>query len=596
MKIKQTLHILFAVMVAAAVGGFVQKANAQTDNALAFDAGGEYVNIPGFVWPAGGGPITVEFWNYVSTSEVRQGSGFGAGGFQDNNHNRLQAHTPWSNKFLFWDYSRTKTSTGRISTDYSAHLDKWTHVALVSEGHGGNFQAIYLDGILVASANTSDGPAPALTGLDVGRWVNKASRIFYHKGKMDEFRIWNVVRSQTDIEGNMCKNLDGDENGLVGYWRMNETSGATVFDATANASNGTMINMETTDRVLADDKYPTADAGADAEIFEGASVQIGGVTTGSGGTGVLSYSWLPTDGLDDPSSANPTAEPATTTTYTVTVTDENGCEATDEVTVTVLSNADVVSEACAAVQALIDDPATDPDALGALQEAKGALDDALASTDPEDLFDTLREAAERLEEAREDTDGADEIASELADLARHIALEKREDAFECDPSPTDKMADDIDHGDSDLADGDAEAGDTYFGDAIKDYKKAWEDYCGALDRCENPKTVNSEPSTNHSSQLTVHSFALHQNYPNPFNPSTTIQFDLIEAGQVSLKIYNSAGQLVKTLVSDAYNPGSHNIVWDARDDSGTRVASGLYLYTIKVGQHLTAQRKLLLMK
>ncbi len=91
-------------------------------------------------------------------------------------------------------------------------------------------------------------------------------------------------------------------------------------------------------------------------------------------------------------------------------------------------------------------------------------------------------------------------------------------------------------------------------------------------------------------------FSLQQNYPNPFNPSTTIQFDLIEAGHVSLNIYNSVGQLVRTLVSDDYAPGAYKVVWDARDDVGRRVASGVYLYKIKVGAKFTAQRKLMLMK
>ena len=116
-------------------------------------------------------------------------------------------------------------------------------------------------------------------------------------------------------------------------------------------------------------------------------------------------------------------------------------------------------------------------------------------------------------------------------------------------------------------------------------------------------TVNSEPltasedaSSVYSSQFTPTKFALHQNYPNPFNPNTTIQFDLPKAGHVSLNIYNSTGRLVRILVSGNFAPGAHKVVWDARDESGVRVASGLYFYTIKIGQQFSAQKKLLLMK
>jgi acetyl esterase/lipase len=111
-------------------------------------------------------------------------------------------------------------------------------------------------------------------------------------------------------------------------------------------------------------------------------------------------------------------------------------------------------------------------------------------------------------------------------------------------------------------------------------------------------TAVAEPS----SRLPV-SPRLDQNYPNPFNPSTTLQFELPAAGNVTLKIYNSAGQLVRTLASGDYEAGSHKVVWDALDDRGHRVASGLYLSVMRAGdpaagsgQVFTARRKLVLMK
>ncbi|MFP4459091.1 MAG: gliding motility-associated C-terminal domain-containing protein [Candidatus Zixiibacteriota bacterium] len=75
------------------------------------------------------------------------------------------------------------------------------------------------------------------------------------------------------------------------------------------------------------------DAGPDEIICDGESIEIGGSPTGSGGYGTLTYSWTPTEGLDDASSSNPTATPTSTTTYTVTVTDEFGCEETDDITI-----------------------------------------------------------------------------------------------------------------------------------------------------------------------------------------------------------------------------------------------------------------------
>ncbi len=78
-------------------------------------------------------------------------------------------------------------------------------------------------------------------------------------------------------------------------------------------------------------------------------------------------------------------------------------------------------------------------------------------------------------------------------------------------------------------------------------------------------------------------FELSQNYPNPFNPSTTIQFSVPEASEVSLKIYNLNGQLVQTLLSGTIAAGRHSVVWNGKDLRGSSVASGIYLYRITAG-------------
>ena len=75
--------------------------------------------------------------------------------------------------------------------------------------------------------------------------------------------------------------------------------------------------------------------------------------------------------------------------------------------------------------------------------------------------------------------------------------------------------------------------------------------------------------------------ALAQNYPNPFNPMTTIQYSLPRAGRVRLSVYDVRGRLVKTLVNGVVIAGRHEEVWQADDDSGRPVASGIYLYRLQ---------------
>ena len=73
---------------------------------------------------------------------------------------------------------------------------------------------------------------------------------------------------------------------------------------------------------------------------------------------------------------------------------------------------------------------------------------------------------------------------------------------------------------------------------------------------------------------------LRQNYPNPFNPSTEISFYLTEPGFTSLKVFNVTGQLVKTLISDYYTSGEHQVLWDGKNSQGVNVASGIYFYAL----------------
>jgi hypothetical protein len=82
------------------------------------------------------------------------------------------------------------------------------------------------------------------------------------------------------------------------------------------------------------------------------------------------------------------------------------------------------------------------------------------------------------------------------------------------------------------------------------------------------------------------------NFPNPFNPTTTISYEIpINAiSPIRLKIYNVAGQLLKTLVDEFQPAGSYNIDWDGTDDSGTPISSGVFLCILQVGNSRAAQK------
>jgi hypothetical protein len=97
-------------------------------------------------------------------------------------------------------------------------------------------------------------------------------------------------------------------------------------------------------------------------------------------------------------------------------------------------------------------------------------------------------------------------------------------------------------------------------------------------------------------------YTLSQNFPNPFNPETTIEFGIPQANFVELSVYDINGNLVRTLISEEKRAGNHWIKWDARDENGLRVSSGIYFYYFKTadsaksGQGYNRTKKMILVK
>ncbi|MEX2361992.1 MAG: T9SS type A sorting domain-containing protein, partial [Balneolaceae bacterium] len=97
------------------------------------------------------------------------------------------------------------------------------------------------------------------------------------------------------------------------------------------------------------------------------------------------------------------------------------------------------------------------------------------------------------------------------------------------------------------------------------------------------------PVPNEAITDTPSSFSLSQNYPNPFNPTSNIVFNLPQAHDVKLEVYNINGQLVRTLVNDRMSAGEHTVQFDAGD-----LASGIYVYRIIAGSFVQTKKMTLI--
>jgi len=108
-------------------------------------------------------------------------------------------------------------------------------------------------------------------------------------------------------------------------------------------------------------------------------------------------------------------------------------------------------------------------------------------------------------------------------------------------------------------------------------------------------TLNGVAVHNTGSSNLPEKFALNQNYPNPFNLSTKIRFNVPMVSHITIKIYDILGREVKKLVDSKYQPGSHSVIWDGKDDEGNRITSGIFFMRMQVDDFI-AVKKLISLK
>ncbi len=105
---------------------------------------------------------------------------------------------------------------------------------------------------------------------------------------------------------------------------------------------------------------------------------------------------------------------------------------------------------------------------------------------------------------------------------------------------------------------------------------------------ENIAFAPAEPFTPRPIALSL------DNYPNPFNPETEIRYSVPIGGIVELTVHNMVGQTISTLVKDTVSAGTYSVSWNATDDTGQRVAAGVYFYKMTSPSGEIIQKMLLL--
>lgn len=96
--------------------------------------------------------------------------------------------------------------------------------------------------------------------------------------------------------------------------------------------------------------------------------------------------------------------------------------------------------------------------------------------------------------------------------------------------------------------------------------------------------------------VTIPDVHLLDNYPNPFQNQTTIAFQLPVATNARIQIYNTAGQLVRTILNRNMPAGHHTVSWDGTNNSGQTVSGGVYFFQLKTGDGFSAGKRLVLLR
>ena len=249
---KQLFFFSAAVALATSISFAQPPSLPGAGNCLSFNGTSDYVEIPTYANLNFAAPATISFWfkssvdvenNVFGLGKTTPGTGGGFGIVVGGNPTGTLTNE------LITILRDSNNRYGYVSSTRTEVIDnRWHHIAVVCNG---TQTFIYLDGIskpitVGSAADCSNdgkyGGQTNITSASIGQVTWNGIKTEFTNGQIDEVRIWNRALTQTEIRDNLCQKLIGNETGLVGYWRFDETSGTTAYDSQTNVApnNGTL--------------------------------------------------------------------------------------------------------------------------------------------------------------------------------------------------------------------------------------------------------------------------------------------------------------------------------------------------------------------
>ena len=200
--------------------------------ALHFDGTDDYIDMGNASTFDVGNAVTYEAWIYPDTSSQ---TGFIFNKWVDFAEDKQFVYSYNLVYFYLFDVF----SGVQLASSQNVLSHQYTHVAATFDASNG-ITAIYINGVFDTSKSVGSSVSNSAGNLYYGFNPIRGDFIAPFKGIIDEIRIWDIARTESEIQSTMYTELNGNESGLVGYWSFNEGTGTTTADQTTNGNTGTI--------------------------------------------------------------------------------------------------------------------------------------------------------------------------------------------------------------------------------------------------------------------------------------------------------------------------------------------------------------------
>ncbi|WP_330444512.1 fibronectin type III domain-containing protein [Flavobacterium sp. C4GT6] len=283
------------------------------NNALYFDGINDYIQTD-YAGISGNGARTVEAWIKTDKNSLPANQG-GDGQSVIVDWGSLGTGTRFTFNILFNNAIRLEAQGNGISGTIAVNDNLWHHVAVVYDPTATNKVKLYVDGVLDVEGNlTVSVFTGSATDVRIGGRIDSSN---YYEGAIDEVRIWNVARTQTEIQANMDAAFCGPQDNLQAYFQFNEgaaeadnTGVTTVYDSTQNDYEGTFNGLALTGTTS---NFVAGDTELSMVVIDNTITLESGVLTATEASEGVTYQWIDCDNEDIP------IEGATTQAFTPTV-------------------------------------------------------------------------------------------------------------------------------------------------------------------------------------------------------------------------------------------------------------------------------------